>query len=101
MRPPPLRMIWVALLFAISGSVLSSCVTSGYGYSGGYAVDFYEPRYGIYGDWGPGYQVGPYRDGGGQRGPSTGVHGFRSAPASRSMPSIPSVGRSHGDRGHR
>lgn len=93
-------MIWVALLFVTTGAVLSSCVTSGYGY-GGYAVDYYEPGNGMYGYWGPAYQVGPYRDGGGRRGPITGAHAYHSAPASHSIPSIPSGRESNGGGGHR
>jgi hypothetical protein len=49
----------------------------------------------VYGDWAPGYRVGPYRDGGHGRGDGgSRPHSYRPAPASRPMPSIP--GRSRG-----
>ena len=82
--------------------LLAGCVLSdggyGYGYDdgGGFGATYYEQSYGAdYGGWGPGYQVAPYR-GGGHR-PSGGgghapAHAYRSAPASRSMPSLPAHG---------
>ncbi len=59
-------------------------------------VDYYEP-YGAYYGWGPGYRVGPYRGGSDYHGGGPAGHAYRSAPASRSMPSIPS--RAGGGRG--
>ena len=101
-----------AITLAIGTAVvtLPSCVVpgpDGYGYGGadvGIGVDYYEP-YGIgYGGWGPGYRVGPYRDGGhpqehfGGR-PGGGERAYRGAPASRAMPSIPSHPHSGGGGG--
>ena len=94
-----------ALLFAFGTlTVLSAgCVlsTGGYGYDdgGGYGAAYYEP-YGVeYGGWGPDYHVAPYR--GGEHRPVGGgghksTHAYRTAPASRSMPSLPA----HGGGGH-
>jgi len=100
-----------SLLFLVTGCIAPY---GGYGYDGGGDVnigvgaDYYEP-YGVdYGGWGPGYHVAPYRGGfrggehrgGGEHRPDAGGHGgtraFRSAPAGRSMPSLPSHGRSGG-----
>ena len=101
MKTSPLRFLLPAILITFVALLVSSCVTAGYGYGGydgyggGYAVDYYEPYGGVYGAWGPGYVVGPYRNGGGRRGPDHGGHTYRSAPASHSMPSIPSGGGRH------
>jgi hypothetical protein len=95
-----------AIVFAV---LLSGCVVGG-GYGGGYdgdvgvgvGVDYYEPAGVVYGGWGPGYHVGPYR--GGERGRDVGhargggSHAYRAAPASHSIPSIPSGSRSSGNR---
>jgi len=98
----PLTALRIALAFAISSTVLTSCVAPGYGYGyGGYSVDYYEPFGGVYGAWGPGYDVGPYRDGGHWRGHNSGGHPYRAAPASRSMPSIPSGRSGRGSAMHR
>jgi hypothetical protein len=98
MSNSPLRFSVLALTVVMAGALLSGCVATGYGYGSagyGYSADYYEPYGGIYGEWGPGYEVGPYRDGGGRRGPPSGGHAYRSAPASHSMPSIPTGGRGH------
>jgi hypothetical protein len=78
---------------------LAGCVVAGggYGYDGdvGVGIGYYEPVGGVYGDWAPGYRVGPYRDGGHGRGDGgSRPHSYRPAGASRPMPSIP--GRSRG-----
>jgi len=78
--------------------LLAACVVAGggYGYGDdvGVGVGYYEPVGGVYGMWGPGYQVGPYRDGGHLRGGGgPGVHAYRPAATGRSMPSIPSHSR--------
>jgi len=90
---------------AVGMVVLSTgCVVAGggYGYDGnvgvGVGVDYYEPVGGYYGNWEPGYQVGPYRDGGRRFDGDRGSHAYRSAPGSRSMPSIPSRSRGSGRR---
>jgi hypothetical protein len=96
MKTSSIRPIFLPLIIFIAGVLCSGCVAPGYGYGyGGYAVDYYEPYGGIYGEWGPGYNVGPYRDGRGRQGPYSGGHAYRSAPASHPMPSIP-MGGGHG-----
>jgi hypothetical protein len=89
-------------LFAV---LLFGCVVAGggYGYDGGagYGLGYYEPTGVNYGGWGPDYQVAPFRRdhradaGGGRASP----HAYRAAPASRSVPSIPSGSRSGGGGG--
>ena len=83
------------LMVLSAGCVLP--VGGGYGYDdgGGIGAGYYEP-YGVdYGGWGPGFQVAPFR-GGGHRSNGGGGHAsapaYRSAPGSRSMPSLPSHG---------
>ena len=102
-----LLLRWSAIAFVIGlFTVLSSgCVVTGggYGYDGGVGIglDYYEPFGADYGGWGPGYRVGPVRGGahrpdhgGGHEPPQT----YRPAPASHSIPSIPSRSRSGGAR---
>jgi len=99
-----------ATLFAVA---LSGCAVEGgyapgyddsYGYGGGVGIgfDYYEPYGAFYGGWGPSYHVAPYRRGGEphwDRGAAhRSPHAYRSAPESRSMPSIPSHPRSGGTR---
>jgi hypothetical protein len=64
-------------------------------------LTYYEPSGIDYGGWGHGYQVAPFR--GGDHRPTGGgghasAHAYRSAPASHSMPSMPSRARSGGSR---
>jgi len=94
---------WSAIVCAIGLFTLlpSGCAVTdgGYGYDGsvGIGVDYYEPFGADYGGWGPGYGVGPFRDGGHRADHGGGYqHAYRSAPASHSMPSLPS--RSGGGR---
>lgn len=79
-------------------SALSSCV--GVGYDGdvgvGYSPGYIQPYGYEYGGWGEGYVVGPGR-GGYRRAPAS-AHSYRSAPQSRSTPSIPSGSRGGGRR---
>ncbi len=92
----------LALVFVICTLMvlLSGCILGGGGYydGGGY----YEPSGVVYGGWGPGYQVAPFR-GGDHRPPDRGGHAsaraYRPAPASHSMPTIPSQSRSGGGGG--
>jgi hypothetical protein len=100
-----LLLRWSALSFVVGTfTVLTAgCVLydSGYYDDGGADAAYYEPYGVVYGGWGPGYHVAPYR-GEGHR-PSGGnshapAHAYRSAPASRSMPSLPSRSRSGGSR---
>ena len=92
-----LRLRWSALAFVVLTLpiLLSGCYLGfgGYDDGGGIGAAYYEP-YGVdYGGWGPGYRVAPPR-GGDHRQASGGsrasAHAYRSAPASHSMPSIPS-----------
>jgi hypothetical protein len=93
----------IVVVAGLSILVLSGCIVpdGGYGY-GGVAVgaDYYEP-YGVdYGGWGPGYQVGPWRGGGGRAvGAGGAAHAYRSAPAGHATPSLPSGGRAGGGGG--
>ena len=102
-----LRRLGFAFVVLTLTVILSGCVVAGgggYGYDDGVGIGagYYEP-YGVdnYGGWGHGYEVAPFRGGdhrstgGGDRAPA---HAYRSAPASRSMPSIPSHSRSGGSR---
>jgi hypothetical protein len=107
------RLRWSAVaagagLFAV---ILAGCVVpvgGGYEEGGvgvGLGVDYYEPYGAIYGGWGPGFRVAPFRGGGERREnfnrSDGGQHSFRSAPASHAMPSIPSRGHSGGGGGGR
>lgn len=107
-----LRGSAIAVVIALFTIPLSGCVVpvggyeSGYGYDGGVGIglDYYEPYGTVYGGWGPGYHVAPYRGGEQRRDYGGGrpvSHAYRSAPASHSMPSIPSHSRSGGSREHR
>ena len=97
LRRPAIRFTAFALAIGLSAALPSGCVAPGYGYDdgGSVGVDYYEPYGADYGGWGSGYRVGPYRGGGGDRG-GGGSHAYRSAPAGRSMPSIPSRSRGGG-----
>ena len=102
-----LRWSVLAIVVGTLTVLLSGCAftVGGYGYDdgGGFGAAYYEP-YGVdYGGWGPGYHVAPVR--GGDHRPTSGgghasAHTYRSAPASHSMPSIPSQSRSGGSRSH-
>jgi len=82
--------------------LLSSCLVPGGGYyDGDSGAGYYEPSGVVYGGWGPGYHVAPYR--GGDHRPARGgghapARAYKAAPASRSIPSIPSKSRSGGSR---
>jgi hypothetical protein len=94
-----LRRLVIVATTGLLALPMTACVTDvggGYGYGGNVAVgvDYYEPVGGVYGAWGPGYQVGPYRGGGHAWGGGGGrAHAYRPAAAGRSMPSIPSHSR--------
>ena len=96
-------VVTAAGLFAV---ILAGCVVpvgGGYedgGVAIGLGVDYYEPYGAVYGGWGPGYRVAPYRGGDyrQERGGERASHAYRSAPASHSMPTIPSRSRSGGSR---
>src|ERR1035437_6202100 len=111
-----LRLSWTLFAFIVGTLtiLLAGCIVpyGDRGYDGdvGVGVSYYEPVGVEYGGWGPGYQVAPFR--GGDHRPNGGgghgsQHNYKSAPASRSIPSLPSHGsgggrggsRSHGDGG--
>jgi hypothetical protein len=99
---------WSAFAFVVvmMTGLLSGCIVpnGGYGYDNevGVGAAYYEP-YGVeYGGWGPGYHVAPFR--GGDHRPTGGgshgsTHAYKSAPASRAMPSLPSHGGGRGSGG--
>lgn len=93
----------IALAIGLIAALSSGCAVTGGGYADGddagadIGLDYYE-TYGIdYGGWGPGYRVAPFRDADHQPAHSEHEqpHAYRSAPASHTMPSIPSRSRSH------
>lgn len=98
-----LRGSVLAFVMGLVTILPSGCVVPGEGYGYGYGYDvnvgiglgYYEPFGVYYGGWGPGYRVAPYRDGRyrSERGGSPPPHAYRPAPASRSLPSIPSRSR--------
>jgi hypothetical protein len=88
------------LAIGLFASLSAGCVVSGgggYGYDGnvGVGLGYYEPAGVEYGGWGRGYRVAPFRGGGDHRTDRSDshAHGYRSAPASHSAPSIPSRSR--------
>jgi hypothetical protein len=95
-------LVFVVLTLTV---LLSGCFWPGGGYYDGedFGPGYYEPSGVVYGGWGPGYHVAPFRGGEHQRPTSGGGHAstraYRSAPASHAMPSIPSKSRSGGGRG--
>lgn len=119
---------WPAIVMAgaLFAAMFSACVVpdGGYNYYDGGAdigLDYYEPHGAIYGSWEPGYQVGPFYNGGhrpepggghrpdgdgrgdGHR-PDGGGHpqppAYKPAPESHPTPSIPTRPRSKGARPH-
>jgi hypothetical protein len=88
--------------------LLTSCAVTEGGYGYAYppnvriGLDYYDPWYGPYGNWGPRYRVGPPQqimhrsDFDKGRPAPNGV--VRPAPGSRPIPSIPSSPRNHGSR---
>ena len=91
-------LVFVVLTLTV---LLSGCFFPGGGYYGeDIGPGYYEPSGVVYGGWGPGYHVAPFRGGDHQPPRSGGGHApaqaYRSAPASHSMPSIPSKSRSSG-----
>jgi len=93
---------WSTAAFAIGlfASLTSGCVVGGgggygYGYDEnvGVGLGYYQPAGVEYGGWGRGYRVAPFRGGGDEHRADRSdghAHGYRSAPASHSAPSIPS-----------
>jgi hypothetical protein len=92
---------WPTLAFTVGTLTILSvgCAVTGGGYGydgGGIGAAYYEPYGGDYGGWGTGYQVAPVRGGYNRPTGGGGQHAYRSASASRAMPSIPSGSRSGG-----
>ncbi|PRC90817.1 hypothetical protein [Solimicrobium silvestre] len=84
------RLVRIAASASLLTLSIAGCVVAGgYGGNVGVGVDYYEPVGGVYGAWGPGYQVGPYRDRGHFWGGGAGHHAYHSAAPGRSVPSIP------------
>lgn len=107
-----LLLRWSGLVFVVLTLtvLLSGCILTEGGYDyydgGDVGVTYYEPSVIEYGGWGPSYYVVPFR-GDEHRHEvehhttSKGGHAeraYKSAPASHSMPSIPSRSRSGGSR---
>ena len=104
------RLRWLGLSFVVLTLtvLLTGCVLGGGGYyDGGYAgATYYEPSGVVYGGWGHDYHVAPPRGGehrADEHRPAGGggheaARAYRPAPASRSMPSIPSQPRAGGSR---
>ncbi len=109
------RLALVCGVLALTG-LLSGCVTAGGMYydGGDIDADYYEYYGPDYGGWGPTYYIAPFREEEHHRHEefrrdrerhetSVGGHAaptYRSAPASRPMPSIPSRPRSGSPRPH-
>jgi len=101
-----LRRLMIAFLVLAEMFLLSGCVVHGGYYDEDIGGAYYEPYGGYYGGWGAGYYVAPFREGEHHhseehRPHSEGGHAARAykpAPASHSMPSIPSRSRSGGSR---
>ena len=99
-----LRCLAPAFVVCTLTVLLSGCVgVNGGGYydDGVIGAGYYEPSGVVYGGWGPEYHVAPYRSGdrrATREGGHTSARAYRSAPASHSVPSIPSQSRSGGSR---
>jgi hypothetical protein len=78
------------LVIGLFATLSSGCIATGggYGYDGDVGIGYYEPAGVVYGGWGGGYRVAPFRGG-----------GPRAGQASRSAPSIPSRSRGGNSRG--
>lgn len=98
----------ISLLVGLNTFLLASCAVT----DGGYAyrtdvrigLDYYDPWFGDYGGWGPGYRVGPPRQT--QRRPDVDrghppPRGYRPAPGAHPIPSIPSRPHPRGPRPRR
>ena len=95
----PSRWPGLALVVGTLTILSAGCAVTGGGYGsdgGGIGAGYYEPYGGDYGGWGSGYQVAPVRGGYNRPTGGGGQHAYRSEPASRAMPSIPSASRSAG-----
>lgn len=100
----------IALLIGLNTFWLAGCAViddGGYGYNTDVRVgmDYYDPWLGGYDDWGPGYRVAPPRqtvprpDFGRDRPSHQG--GYRPAPGSHAVPTIPSRPHSRDGRPRR
>ena len=95
MNTDQLRLSATFAVSSLAAIARAACVVAGGGpgYGGDVGVGYYEPVGGVYGIWGPGYEVGPYRDGSHGWGGGHGQHAYRGSGGGRSVPSIPSRGR--------
>ena len=98
-----LRCLAIEFVACALTGLLSGCVVAPGGYydDEGIGAAYYDPPDVVYGDWGPSYHVAPYRDGDHRDHRPSGhasPRAFRPAPASHSVPSIPSQPRSGGSR---
>ena len=104
MNAPPIRWSAAAFVIGLFTALSSGCVTTydGYDYGVGVGVDYYEPYGGIYGGWGDGYLVAPFRDGGHRppHGDHPRPHAYKSAPGGRPVPSVPWRSRHDGSWPH-
>ena len=100
-----LRSLTLAFVVCTATVLLSGCIgLNGGGYydDGFIGPGYYEPSGVVYGGWESGYHVAPYRGGDHRDYRPTSDRGhesartYRAAPASRSVPSIPSQSRSSG-----
>ena len=99
------RILVIGSIAALAAGCVA--VPDGGYYDEGYPYDYYGGDYGPDYGWGPDFFVGPGRmhgghghfERGGERGGfghgRGGSHSFRSSPAGRSMPSLPSGGGRH------
>jgi hypothetical protein len=102
----PSRPALAAVIGLVTLLAFGCVVPEGGGYAPGIGADYYEPYGTYYGGWEPGYEVGPWRDGGHRPDAGRGggaSHAFRPAAVGRAMPSIPSGSRGggHGGGGRR
>jgi hypothetical protein len=97
MRRSTARLGLAGLGLAVAASLFACVASVGYD-GGGYGAGYVEPAGYDYGGWGGAYLVGPAR--GPERRAAPSSHGYRAAPASRPVPSIPNrtggAGRDHG-----
>lgn len=103
MKIPTLSLMFAFVACMLVVLLLGCVSTGGVYYEGG---DYYEPYVYDYGGWGPDFYVVPFHEehhNGGDHRPTEGRHyerAYRSAPASHSIPSIPSRSRSGGSRSY-
>jgi hypothetical protein len=105
------RRVAITLLLGLTTLLWNGCAATydGYGYDAGPGIgrNYYDPMYGGYGVWGPGYRVAPFGYGGygfGRPGYGPGrppPRAYMPAPGVRPIPSIPSRPHGRGSRPRR